>query len=280
MVSSTNRSWSPILLLLLCLGLFFTRQILAVKEENFKKCSQSGFCQRNRNYADQAASHGSGWSSPYSLDSSSISLKDGSLTGTISRTLQSGSTVYFPLTVAFLESGAARVTIDEEKRQKGEIELRHDSKARKERYDASELVLVGGLEKSKSATIIQTEQPGVTRVKFGPAGNHKAVIKHSPFGVEFLRDGEIQVVFNDRGLMNVEHWRAKVEREKKEGEEGDTETAVVDEESTWWEESFGGNTDSKPRGPESVALDISFPGYEHVFGLPEHTGPLSLKQTR
>jgi len=195
--------------------------------------------------------------------------------------LQSGTTVNFPLTVSFLESGAARVTIDEERRQKGDIELRHDSKARKERYDASELVLVGGLEKSKSATILSTEQAGVTRVKFGPDGKHEAVIKHSPFGVEFVRDGETQVIFNDRGLMNVEHWRAKVEIEKKEGEEaGEADAAVIDEESTWWEELFGGNTDSKPRGPESVALDISFPGYEHVFGLPEHTGPLSLKQTR
>jgi len=214
------------------------------------------------------------------LDSSSISLKDGSLTGTISRTLQSGDTVRFPLTVSFLESGAARVTIDEERRQKGDIELRHDSKARKERYDASELVLVGGLKRSKNAATIKTEQTDVTRVKFGPDGKHEAVIKHSPFGVEFLRDGETQVVFNDRGLMNVEHWRAKAEKEKKEGEEGEADAVVVDEESTWWEESFGGNTDSKPRGPESVALDISFPGYEHVFGLPEHTGPLSLKQTR
>lgn len=145
------------------------------------------------------------------------------------------------------------MTIDEEKRQKGDIQLRHDSKARKERYDPSQLVLVGGLDRSKSAAIVKTERTGVTKVKFGPEGKHEAVIKHSPFGVEFIRDGEIQVVFNDRGLMNVEHWRAKVEKEKKDGEEGQTEESV-DEESTWWEESFGGNTDSKPRGPESSTL--------------------------
>ena len=77
--------------------------------------------------------------------------------------------------------------------------------------------------------------------------------------------------------MNVEHWRAKVDTPKKE--DGAEETTEASEE-TWWDESFGGNTDSKPRGPESVALDITFPGYDHVFGIPEHTGPLSLKQTR
>jgi len=138
-------------------------------------------------------------------------------------------------------------------------------------------VLVGGLDKCKTAALVKTEQKGVTRVSFGVGGKHEAVIKHAPFGMEFLRDGEVQIVLNERGLMNVEHWRAKVESQKKE--DGAEETAEANEE-TWWDESFGGNTDSKPRGPESVALDITFPGYDHVFGLPEHTGPLSLKQTR
>jgi alpha 1,3-glucosidase len=206
-------------------------------------------------------------------------MKDGTLTGSVLRTTASGDTVRFPLTIAFLESGAARVTVDEEKRQKGQIELRHDSKARKERYDASEFVIVGGLDKSKTAALGKSDKKDVTKVTYGPAGKHQAIIKHAPFAVEFLRDGETQVVLNERGLMNVEEWRPKIEAEKKEGEEEKEGTTAIDE-GTWWDESFGGNTDSKPRGPESVALDISFPGYEHVFGIPEHTGPLSLKQTR
>jgi alpha 1,3-glucosidase len=73
--------------------------------------------------------------------------------------------------------------------------------------------------------------------------------------------------------------------EKKEGEEETKEEEKkieepVQDESTWWDESFGGNTDSKPRGPEAVALDITFPGYAHVFGIPEHATRLSLKTTR
>jgi alpha 1,3-glucosidase len=88
--------------------------------------------------------------------------------------------------------------------------------------------------------------------------------------------------------LNLEHWRAKVEKpqeETKEGDEENKEENKVEEkkgedESTWWEETFGGNTDSKPRGPEAIGLDISFPGYEHVFGIPEHATRLSLKTTR
>lgn len=33
-------------------------------------------------------------------------------------------------------------------------------------------------------------------------------------------------------------------------------------------------------GPEAFSLDITFPGYEHVYGIPQHASSLSLKQTR
>lgn len=44
-------------------------------------------------------------------------------------------------------------------------------------------------------------------------------------------------------------------------------------------ESFNGHRDSMPRGPRSVGLDFSFPYAQHVYGLPEHTSPLSLPTT-
>ena len=72
----------------------------------------------------------------------------------------------------------------------------------------------------------------------------------------------------------------KTEGEEENKEEGKAPEEQGEDENTWWEETFGGNTDSKPRGPEAIALDISFPGYEHVFGIPEHATGLSLKTTR
>jgi len=260
-----------------------------VKHENFKTCAQSGFCARNRAYADDALGQGTSWSSPYELDTASITLVDGVLRAFIHKHLSptdklagspSVDTVRLPLTIAFLESGLARVTIDEEARQKGDVELRHGSQARKERYnEVDKWVLVGGLKTSNTARLVHGVTKGASVVEYGDGRAHRAVVRHAPFGIDFQRDGETHVKFNERGLMSVEHWRRKVEREKKEGEAEEEVTSVVDE-STWWEESFGGNTDSKPRGPESVGLDITFPGYEHAFGIPEHTGPMSLKQTR
>jgi alpha 1,3-glucosidase len=171
--------------------------------------------------------------------------------------------------------------MDEEKRQKGEIELRHNSKARKERYnEAEKWAIVGGTQVSTGAAISEADD-SVTRIVYGPKSNFEVVITHNPLGLEFKRDGETQIKFNDRGFLNMEHWRAKVDKpQPAEGEEAKETESTSEDESTWWDESFGGNTDSKPRGPEAVALDISFPGYNHVFGAAEHAGPLSLKETR
>lgn len=250
-----------------------------VKHENFKKCEQSGFCKRNRAYADEATAAGSQRVAQYQVILDSIKFTNGQLQGTILKTVDAnGETVRLPLTISFLQSGTARVTIDEERRQKGDIELRHSSSARKERYnEADKWAIVGGLEISKNAEL--TNQNDIaTTIQYGPSNSFEVIIRHSPFGIEFRRDGTTEVKFNDRGFINIEHWRPKIEQEKI-GDEAEA-THESPNQSTLWEESFGGSTDTKPRGPESVGLDISFLGYEYVYGIPEHAGPLSLKETR
>lgn len=47
-----------------------------------------------------------------------------------------------------------------------------------------------------------------------------------------------------------------------------------------WSEKFRTFTDTRPRGPESVGLDFSFPGTTHVYGIPEHADSMSLRDTR
>lgn len=199
-----------------------------------------------------------------------------------------------PFKISFLESGVARVTVDELKRQQKDIELRHGSQARKERYnEAASWALVAEEKIDPMAKAEKLDTAFI--VEYGPDHLYKAVINHAPFSIDFFRDDELQIRFNNKGLLNMEHWRSKVEKvektgegtqegeEPKDGEELEKVEEVnegVEDESTWWEETFGGNTDSKPKGPESVGLDISFPGYEHVYGIPGHASSLSLKQTR
>lgn len=218
----------------------------------------------------------------------SAHFKNGQFQATILKTINDqGETARLPVTVSFLKNGAARVTVDEEKRQKKDIELRHNSKARKERYsEAEKWVIVGGTALDTEAQLSH-QAKGQWTIKYGPSSNFEAVIAFAPFSLDFRRDGASQIKFNDRGLLNMEHWRPKVDKpepEKREGEDTTSETKPEEpkgeDDSTWWEETFGGNTDTKPRGPESVALDISFVGYENVYGIPLHAGPLSLKETR
>ena len=46
-----------------------------------------------------------------------------------------------------------------------------------------------------------------------------------------------------------------------------------------WEESFGSHRDSKPFGPSSVGVDITFERIAHVYGLAEHATDLNLPST-
>lgn len=230
--------------------------IRAVKHENFKTCAQSGFCKRNRAYADSVLSAGEAWKSPYSIDASTIQFQDGVFEATILKPVKiygdggvaKEEKVELPLKIDLFMSGVARVRIDEKKRMVGEIELRGESKARKERYnEAAKWALVNedGLVRSGEAVLESGE--GESRLKYGFDGT-ELVVKHDPFVVKLLRKGDEIVVMNGKGLMNVEHWRRKREAEEvKDGEEV-KEGEEREDESTWWEESFGGNTDSKPRG--------------------------------
>lgn len=51
------------------------------------------------------------------------------------------------------------------------------------------------------------------------------------------------------------------------------------EEPDMWEETFKSHTDSKPNGPESIGVDISFHDFQHVYGIPEHADAFSLRST-
>lgn len=255
---------------------------MSVKHKDFKTCEQSGFCTRNRNLADSITTKGDPYLSPYRLDSKTLQVRGGQLEAVVIKTTSAQESLKFPLIISFLDSGVVRVSLDEERRQRGEIELRHGSRARKERYnEAARLALTGaGLERDTNISVAGEEQ-GFTKVAFGPDRRYEAVIRHIPFSIEFRKDGQKHVKLNHRGFLNMEHWRPKTEKAQVEGEDTQAPlTGLEEDESTWWDESFNGNTDSKPRGPESMAMDITFFGYEHVYGLAEHASPLSLKQTR
>jgi mannosyl-oligosaccharide alpha-1,3-glucosidase len=153
----------------------------------------------------------------------------------------------------------ARLTIDETRRQRGDIELPEDKNhVRKERYNlVANAVLVGGKELDMAVNEFVTRDNS-TRIRYGSRVDQEIIIHHYPFKIEFLREDKIEMIFNERNLLNVEHWRPKSMKKEQQQEKEET---VVDEQVTkvdnddeeeeedgMWEESFNGKTDSKPRG--------------------------------
>lgn len=96
-------------------------------------------------------------------------------------------------------------------------------------------------------------------------GDNKAVIHAKPFKIEFFKNEALVSILNDRSLFEFEHYRTKAP-ENAEGEEQPPEQ----DDPGAWEENFKSHHDSKPKGPSGIAVDITFPGAQRIYGLPEH----------
>ncbi|PIK52128.1 hypothetical protein BSL78_10975 [Apostichopus japonicus] len=80
------------------------------------------------------------------------------------------------------------------------------------------------------------------------------------------------------------------EKKEEEGEEQEEEVAddseIEDEKADgMWEETFKTHHDRNQMVmfhscPSAVAMDFTFPGYEHLYGIPEHADTLALKTTK
>ena len=142
----------------------------------------------------------------YNIDLESTSFANGQFRANLLKTVADGTTVQLPLNVTFLKSGLARVALEEERRRLSDIELRHGSKARKERYNESPAWdLVGGLDVDVSARLSEQSEKKCTLVHYGEELRSAAIILHNPFSIYFQRDGETHIVFNNRGFLNYEH---------------------------------------------------------------------------
>ncbi|KAF9127236.1 hypothetical protein BGW39_006025 [Mortierella sp. 14UC] len=265
-VSRRGALWSIVISLSMVLV------VNAVKREDFKNCAQSGFCTRNRAYAD-LASASPGWLSPFRLVPDSLQLEDGILTGDLiytsapsSSSTESGDTVNagYTLEVHLLDSDAVRVRMNE-----------RDPKRR--RYDGlQKTVLIKPLVPSTQYEQLARDEEGFFTINYGSRRQNSARIRFAPFQIEFLVDGVSTVVLNEGGLLKMEAARTR-------SNQADTQARTPLErrlEQGMWTELFKDIVDTKPRGPESFGLDITFPEIEDVYGIPEHASSLSLNTTR
>ena len=68
-------------------------------------------------------------------------------------------------------------------------------------------------------------------------------VNNPPIRIDFLRQNDVIVSFNGRGLLNFERYRAKGDAEEEDGMWGETYKTQY--------------ADSKPRGPSPVGLNLT-----------------------
>ena len=242
-----------------------TRSVLAVKEQDFKKCNESAFCRRGRALAGRAAENvksGEKWKSPYSLDASTVVFEDGGsrFTGRVTSSLYPD--IKFELDVRVHEDGVVRVRMDEKE-------------GLRKRYDeaASWALIKEPLLSSSSKWSLGKKE---VKVVYGEKKDQVEVaVEFEPLVVRMKRNGKDQVVLNGQGLLHMEHFRAKVEEKvaekvEEKAEEGEAKVEEVpalevedaqkviqlppnawfegDTEDGLWQETWRSWTDTKPKG--------------------------------
>ena len=231
--------------------------VVAVKEQDFKKCHESSFCRRGRALADRAAERiksGEKWKSPYSLDASTIVLEDGGsrFTGRVRSSLY--PEIKFELDVRVHEDGVVRVRMDE----KEGLRKRYDEAA------SWALLKEPVLSPSSKWSVGKKE----VKVVYGAKKEQVEVtVEFEPLVVRMKRNGKEQVVLNGQGLLHMEHFKKKAEQvEAVPAAEGEETQKVVqlppnswfegDSEDGWWEETWKTWTDRKPKGTHCYSAPL------------------------
>ncbi|KAK9871595.1 hypothetical protein WA026_012975 [Henosepilachna vigintioctopunctata] len=222
---------------------FLYKTCLAVIRENFKECEQSSFCRRLRNLKPDQ--------SRYILDLNNLQVSDNFLEAEL---LNKDENITFKFVLTALAGNIFRIYADEISPIHGRYRVQGvlDGEPQVERIKI--------LKQDKNEVIVQS-------------GDNKAILKSEHFQIEFYKSENLVAVVNSRGLFHIEHLRMKNTLEIKEGED------QKEEDSGAWEENFKSFHDSKPRGPEGVGMDITFPGAMRVYGLPQHADRLALRST-
>ncbi|KAH9308324.1 hypothetical protein KI387_036235, partial [Taxus chinensis] len=215
------------------------------KKEEFRNCNQTPFCKQGR----ARKAHTS------NLKAFDVSLQDGALLARLEPRAPEDSNNVTPsliLEISVYHDGILRFKVDEE-----------PAEGKRKRFEVPD-VLLKDVDNSKlwlqKVKQEQNKEGGLSSVFYLAAG-HEAVLQHDPFEIYVRKGKERLISFNSKGLFHFEQLRQKNEEEN-------------------WEESFRSHTDSRPHGPQSISLDVSFHGAKFVYGIPEHAADLALKPTR
>ncbi|XP_054256929.1 neutral alpha-glucosidase AB-like [Macrosteles quadrilineatus] len=221
--------------------------VQTVDRNNFKSCEQSSFCRRCRKMEAGR--------SVYELQLETLQVTESQVVGTLVNT---DNGTHFHTTLTALTDGRWRLEVDEAQPQRTRYRVQHSLQQEPPR-DRLEIA-----EKTENSVTVK-------------CGANKVVLVGAPFRLDVYTGDVLTISANARGLMRFEHHRNKPQQTGEQEGEHIENNEITDPGA--WEENYKSHHDSKPRGPEAVALDFSFVGAEQAYGVPEHADSLALKST-
>lgn len=226
-----------------------------VDPTNFKTCEQSSFCRRSRKVQSSG--------SKYSLIPGTLNTYSDSITADL---INKENHHQFTFKLEALVGSTFRLQIDEKASLTPRYRVEHALKGQPE-----------------TARIRVQESDGELTIT---SDRSKAVIHGDPFHIDFYENDVHVVSVNAKNWLYFEHLRKKPQTqadteggdESQQQQQNEPAGETIDDPGAW-EENFKSHHDSKPSGPEAVALDFSFPAAEMLFGIPEHADSFALKST-
>lgn len=268
----------------------------AVDRSKFRTCKDTGFCRKYRFDGDTSIRPG------YFVDTLSVN-EHNEVEGKVMSSADGNINESLVLKVSLVNNGLFRLKITENN---------------KVRWQPLDLLQQSALAPMKVSIVTADSLHIPTQVKQANPGKNFVgilneedpsnilIVYFKPLKFEMYHNNILQIVANGRSLMHYDqkldnlqlsdHHRSESTVDKHNGKEivdyGEDGLAIYadgtreekssnnnNEDNHSKGESFGGHTDSMPHGAMSVGMDFSFPFAQNIYGIPEHTSPLSLPTT-
>jgi alpha 1,3-glucosidase len=206
----------------------------------------------------------------YFVDASSVKVEKNIFTAVLVNQKAECSDTKLNLTVEFYECGAMKMFIDEpsEKRFRPSI------------YSITKDTLkpapdIAFNRTDKICTIAhKIRMEDTTFEGYKTEGECSYVINYSPFDIECYYNDELAITINQRQFLNYD-FRKSFDKLLSRARD----TAELNLLLSGWEQFSHGHTIDCPKGPQSVAIDVTFHNLPKCYGLPERFRRFQLEQT-
>ena len=122
------------------------------------------------------------------------------------------------------------------------------------------------------------DTPATTQATEPEKKHEKKIVDYTEGGHAIYEDGTIEVP-EETSDLHEDSLEEPAEHVEEPAEPAEPVNDDKEDETGYWEEYFGGKTDKKPWGPQSVGADITFHDVDALYGIPQHSSATKLQPT-